>query len=204
MTELPERVSSALERARSAGFEMSCDPGVGELLALLAAAVPQGGRILELGTGSGVGLAWLVTGVGARTDVRLVSVDIDRELQESTRSAGWPGFVEFRLEDGAEVVENSGHFDLIFADAPGGKLTGLEAAIAALTHGGVFVVDDMDLTLHDDPDLRDALGRVRERLVGHRDLLTVELAHGSGVILAVRRVQPHVPPREQRQREAAE
>jgi hypothetical protein len=37
---LPELVLLATERAERAGFTMSCDPGTGRLLAVLAAAVP--------------------------------------------------------------------------------------------------------------------------------------------------------------------
>ena len=57
---LPEGVAAALGRAREAGFALSCEVGVGRLLATLAAGVRPGGRILELGTGAGVGLAWIV------------------------------------------------------------------------------------------------------------------------------------------------
>ena len=41
-------------RARQAGFPMSCEPAVGRLLAVLAAHLPDGARVLELGTGTGV------------------------------------------------------------------------------------------------------------------------------------------------------
>ena len=51
---LPEPVRLAAGRAERAGFAMSCDPGVGRLLAVLAAAVPANGRVLELGTGTGL------------------------------------------------------------------------------------------------------------------------------------------------------
>lgn len=62
MMDLPERVTTALVNARELGFEMSCDPPAGALLRVLAAAVPPSGRILELGTGAGVGLSWIVDG----------------------------------------------------------------------------------------------------------------------------------------------
>jgi hypothetical protein len=56
----PELVAHATALAHRAGFTRSCEPGTGALLAVLAAAVPAGGRILELGTGAGVGTAWLI------------------------------------------------------------------------------------------------------------------------------------------------
>jgi len=69
--ELPASVLAAHERAASAGFQLACEVEVGRLLAALAAVVPDGGRVLEIGTGVGTGLAWLVHGLGARRDVEL-------------------------------------------------------------------------------------------------------------------------------------
>jgi demethylmenaquinone methyltransferase/2-methoxy-6-polyprenyl-1,4-benzoquinol methylase len=185
--ELPDIVTRARERALHAGFELSCEPGVGRLLATLAAAVPSGGRVLELGTGAGVGLAWLVNGLGERGDVELITVDVDASLQAKTEAAGWPRCVRFRLGDGATLVRELGRFDLIFADAPGGKLEGLDDTIAALAEHGVLLVDDMDLAQHDDPELERALTDVRERLLGHPELVASELDSSSGIIIATRR-----------------
>ena len=57
---VPSLVREATARARRAGFPLSCDPAVGRLLAVLAAHLPAGARVLELGTGTGVGAAWLM------------------------------------------------------------------------------------------------------------------------------------------------
>ncbi len=84
--ELPGSVRAAYERASSAGFELACEVEVGRLLAALAAAVPGGGRVLEIGTGVGVGLAWLVHGLGARRDVEVVTVELDDEVQRTALS----------------------------------------------------------------------------------------------------------------------
>jgi hypothetical protein len=70
--ELPENVLAAYERAARTGFRLACEVEVSGLLAALAAAVPGGGRVLEIGTGVGVGLAWLVHDLGARQDVEVV------------------------------------------------------------------------------------------------------------------------------------
>ena len=120
--ELPGSVRAAYERASSAGFELACEVEVGRLLAALAAAVPGGGRVLEIGTGVGVGLAWLVHGLGARRDVEVVTVELDDEVQRTARSAPWPLWVRFESGDGAQAVGGLGQFDLIFPDAPGGKI----------------------------------------------------------------------------------
>ena len=70
-------VDRARARAAAAGFDLSCDDEVGALMAALAAGVPRGGRILELGTGVGVGLAWIVAGLEGRSDVEVHSVEVD-------------------------------------------------------------------------------------------------------------------------------
>ena len=183
---LPGAVEAAYQRAAEAGFTLSCEPGVGALLSVLAASVPEDGQVLELGTGTGVGLAWIVAGLGARDDVDVVSVDIDDSVQAIARRATWPTSVRFEIGDGALLVGTLGTFDLIFADAPGGKIVGLDATIDALAPGGVLVVDDMDLSRHEDPELREALARVRERILSHEALWCAELDYSSGVIIAIR------------------
>lgn len=183
-------VRAAHERAERLGFERSSEPEVGWLLAALSAAVPHQGRVLELGTGAGVGLAWLVHGLGERDDVEVITVESDPDLAAEVAAAGWPDGVRFEVGDGAELAGALGHFDLVFADAPGGKIFKLRRTIAALRPGGTLVVDDMDLSrdlsaLH--PDLPAALQSVRDRLLSDPTLVCADLPFASGVILATRR-----------------
>lgn len=182
----PAIVNLARQRANEGGFTLSCELAVGRLLATLAAAAPPNGRLCELGTGTGVGLAWLIHGVGDRTDIELVTVDNDADLLRSTAAAAWPGYVQFVHGDGAEEVARRAPFDLIFADAYGGKLHGLEATIAALRPGGVLVVDDMDPALHEHDGLAAPLAAVRQTLVSHTRLVAAELDFSSGVILCTK------------------
>ena len=144
-------------------------------------------RVLEIGTGVGVGLAWLVHGLGARRDVEVVTVELDDEVQRTALSAPWPPWVRFESGDGAEAVGGLGQFDLIFPDAPGRKIFGLRQTVAALRRGGVLIVDDMDLTRHEDEQLRSALAVVRHRLLGDAELFYAELSFSSGVVVAVKR-----------------
>ncbi len=183
----PAPVQEAIARGERLGFELSCEPFVGQLLAVLAAGVRPDGRILELGTGAGVGLAWIVSGLGERDDVAVVTVDTDAELLSEVRQSRWPGFVRFVHGDGAEEVSRLGEFDLIFADAPGGKLTNLEGTISALRPGGMLVVDDMDPALHAEDGLREPLREATLTLLSDPRLLSVECPVSSGVILAARR-----------------
>jgi demethylmenaquinone methyltransferase/2-methoxy-6-polyprenyl-1,4-benzoquinol methylase len=173
-------ISAAHDRAEAAGFTISSEPPVGALLAVLSAAVPPGGRILEIGTGAGVGLAWLVEGLRGRTDVEVHSVERDPRLGRLAAAAEWPENVTLHDGDVLELFDTLGAFDLIFADAEGGKWHRLDRTIAALAPGGHLLVDDM-------ADDNERTARVRETLLAHLDLATVELSCGSGLILATRR-----------------
>jgi predicted O-methyltransferase YrrM len=185
--DIPESVGAAQDRASKSGFELSSEAEVGQLMACLANAVPIGGRILEIGTGCGVGLSWIVHGVGSRTDVQVMSIELDRVLADATRSVGWPSWVSIVEGNGSDLVGTIGSFDLIFPDAPGGKIFKLRKTISTLRPGGFLLVDDMDLTAHEDPELRDGLASVRERIVTHPDLVCAELPVASGVIVATKR-----------------
>jgi predicted O-methyltransferase YrrM len=185
--DVPGPVASAQDRARSSGFELSSEVEVGQLMACLANAVPIDGRIPEIGTGCGVGLSWIVHGVGSRTDVEVVSIELERVLADATRSVRWPSWVSIVERDGADLVETIGSFDLIFPDAPGGKIFKLDSTISTLRPGGLLLVDDMDLAAHEDPELRDGLASVRERMATHPDLVCAELPMAGGVIVATKR-----------------
>jgi demethylmenaquinone methyltransferase/2-methoxy-6-polyprenyl-1,4-benzoquinol methylase len=76
-TPVPSLVREATDRARRAGFSLSCDPEVGRLLAVLAARMPAGARVLELGTGTGVGTAWIASALPPRAGVTVITVEKD-------------------------------------------------------------------------------------------------------------------------------
>jgi predicted O-methyltransferase YrrM len=182
----PPLVAAAVGRARQAGFPFSCDPVVGRLLAVLAVHLPGGARVLELGTGTGVGTAWIVSGLLPRTDVTVLTVENDRETAALAARGDWPSFVELRHGDALAALAQGGMFDLIFADAPAGKWHGLDRTIAALGPHGMLIVDDMTPLPDWTDSQRDAQDQVSRTLLTAPELTSVELAHGSGVILSVR------------------
>ena len=184
---LPAAIAAAHARAQAAGFTLACEPGVGRLLAALAATVRASGRILEMGTGVGVGTAWIVHGLTGRSDVEVVSVDIDPAVAAHARSAAWPPWVSLRVGDILQLLEALGQFDLIFADAQGGKWEGLERTIAAVRPGGLLLVDDMTPPTWLNDAHRMHTARVRDTLLAHPELIAAELAEASGMILAARR-----------------
>src|SRR5678815_6119361 len=99
----PPAVTGILNATRMLGFNMASEPKVGALLATLAASKPAG-RFLELGTGTGHGTAWLLSGMDPASILDAVDTDADvvavaqRYLATDTR-------VRFYVMDGAEFLE---------------------------------------------------------------------------------------------------
>jgi len=125
------------------GFGMASEEKTGSLLRALAASKPDG-RILELGTGTGVGTAWLLAGMDAGST--LVSVDHDAKAQGiARRHLGNDRRVTFVVSDGAAFLNTvtPQTFDLVFADTWPGKFTHLNEALNLVRVGGIYVVDDL-------------------------------------------------------------
>ncbi|MEV0587929.1 class I SAM-dependent methyltransferase [Nonomuraea sp. NPDC050310] len=190
MTALPGLVRAALAAADAAAFPHSCDPGTGRLLATLAAGVRAGGRVIEIGTGTGAGAAWLVSGLLPRTDVTVTTIENDPERAAAAARLPWPDFVDLQQGDALELLQAvRGRCDLLFADAAAGKQHGLDLSVAALAPGGTLIVDDMTEYPGSTwpEDFRARQRAVRERLLGDPGLVAAELPHGPGLILATRR-----------------
>jgi len=142
-----QQVPAALEAIRrdtdAMGFKMASELQTGSLLRTLAASKVQG-RFLELGTGTGVGTAWLLAGMDSGS--RLDSVDNDSAVQEVARRhlSGDPR-VTFHLMDGEAFLRQlpPEELDFIYADTWPGKFTHLDLALSLLRVGGVYVIDDL-------------------------------------------------------------
>ncbi|WFB10504.1 class I SAM-dependent methyltransferase [Streptomyces sp. LX-29] len=184
---IPSAVADAYGRARELGFSKSSRPEVGALISVLASAVPGYGRVLELGTGAGLGLAWVVYGLGERNDVEVVSIEIDPVQAAFVANSGWPEWVSIVAGDALEIVPTMGAFDLIFLDVPDAKNRRLCDAVAALRPGGKLLIDDMGLPGASNSPSGAGLATIRDQLFSDRRLVCAELAYSSGMILAVRR-----------------
>lgn len=76
----PQLVSRALTVARRSRFDRSCTAEVGRLLAVLAGTV-RGGTVGEIGTGCGVGAAWMASALAP--GAALVTVELDPTRAET-------------------------------------------------------------------------------------------------------------------------
>ena len=79
----PKALEAIMAQTREIGFQNWCWPPVGALLRIMAALKP-GGRLLEIGTGTGVGTCWLLDGMD--TTAQLLTVDINPAVQAIARS----------------------------------------------------------------------------------------------------------------------
>lgn len=173
-------------RTAAQGFDMPSEVDTGALLRLLAASKP-GGRMLELGTGTGLATAWLLAGMDA--DASLVSIDLDATVQDVAREHLIDHRLRFLLADGLDYVREQapGSFDLIFADAWPGKYEGLDETLALLKRGGLYVIDDM-LPQPNWPEGHQArVDALVARLESHPELVATGFAWASGLIVAARR-----------------
>ena len=187
MRRVPELVAAATAAGSEVGFPYSSDERVGWLLAVLAASVPDHGRILELGTGTGVGTAWLVSGLAGRSDVEVVTVESDEVRGAMVGSLPWPPCVRLVAGDAVEQLQTLGAFHLIFADAQGGKWERLDLTIQALRPGGLLVVDDMTPQDWWDEEQRQQQSAVARALLAHPDLVSVDMDWSTGVIVCARK-----------------
>ena len=182
----PEVLADIQRDTEASGFTMASEPSTGALLRALAASKPSG-RFLEIGTGTGIGTAWLLAGMDQSS--HLDSVDNDALVQAiARRHLGNDPRVTFHLEDGADFLrrEAAGGYDFIYADAWPGKFTDLDAALALVRVGGMYFIDDL-LPQPNWPDGHaPKVPRLIDDLASRRSFTPVALDWSSGLMILVR------------------
>jgi predicted O-methyltransferase YrrM len=169
------------------GFSMGSTQRTGEMLCALAASKPDG-RILELGTGTGLGSAWLLHGMNARAT--LDTVDNDSAcVAVARRHLGHDPRVRFHIQDGAQFLRAyaGADFDLVFADTWPGKFTDLDAALALLHPGGLYVIDDLIPQPSWPTDHAPKVPLLLKALAQRSDLWLWPLEWDTGIIVAAKK-----------------
>jgi predicted O-methyltransferase YrrM len=177
----PPLVARARELERELGFTHSSIPEVGRLLHLLAA---QRGRtrVGELGTGCGVGAAWIVSALPPA--VPFVTVELDERLARASAEL-------FAEDENVRVLQGDWHeqmppeapFDLLFYDGGGKQHPEVdgEQVVGLLAPGATIVTDDLtpSRVTHD---------TVREFWLNHPEIAALELltTHETSVIVGTR------------------
>ncbi|MFC8075372.1 O-methyltransferase [Streptomyces sp. NPDC057307] len=186
MTEraVPARVVAAERIASEAGFKKSCIPEVGRLLRLAAASKPDG-VIAESGTGTGVGTAWLHSGLGA--GARLLTVERDEDLaRRATAVFGDDERVDVLTGDW-RLLERHAPFDVFFCDG-GGKRDDAQRVVELLAPGGLLLLDDFTPSPHWPPRFEGEVDELRLFYLTHPALNATEVltTPTSSTIIATR------------------
>ncbi|WP_394749163.1 O-methyltransferase [Spongiimicrobium salis] len=183
---MPNGYSSVLALSEKVGFTMPSEVRVGSLLRTLIASKPNA-HVLELGTGTGLSLSWMIDGLDQGAS--LVSVDNDRQLSHLvSRVFGGDERVNIVCKDGFEWISTyAGEpFDLIFADTWPGKYEGLEETLKLLKIGGFYVVDDMEPQANWPEGHQRKANNLIQVLEQRDDMTMTKMKWATGLIIAVK------------------
>ena len=190
-----ERMLEAREASEQLGLA-PLPPAVGAQLAVVAAAGPAR-RIVELGTGAGLGALWLLRG---SPEAHLTTIDEDLDHQQVARAiligAGYAS-KQLRFIPGraSEVLPrmNEESYDLVLVDADQDEAAGnVEAALRLVRRGGVVlaphVLQGGRVAQASRRDARTAQFRALLSAVRERDDVLASIAPvGDGLLHLVRR-----------------
>jgi predicted O-methyltransferase YrrM len=183
--DLPAPVSRAFDVSRRSGYVSFCRNETGRLLAALAAT--RTGTLAEFGTGTGVGTAWLRSGI--REGARILTAELDPALAEKAAEI----FVD---DPQVEVVaadwstlRDRGPFSLLFLDARGPKNSGADTVVDLIEPGGVVVLDDFTPCASWPPVFEGRVDVLREQWLTDERFTTVEVmvASDAAVLIAAKR-----------------
>ena len=182
----PPALAEIQHRTEAVGFNMGSEPLVGALLRTLVASRP-GGRFLELGTGTGIGAAWMLSGMDAAST--LVTVDIDPAAQSIANDilGADPRLTIVEQDAIAFLQACPDKFDLVFADALPGKYDDLEYALAVVKPGGFYVIDDLLPQVNWPEGHAARVPPLKAALAANTEFHIVDLQWASGVLIAVRK-----------------
>ncbi|MEX0315815.1 MAG: O-methyltransferase [Allomuricauda sp.] len=185
-TNLPNIYPDLLMKSEEIGFNMPSDKYIGSLLKTLVASKPRG-NFLELGTGMGLSLAWMVDGMDSSS--RITSVDNNEDLIQIAKEF-FKGSTGLRLicKDGNEWISDyrGPKFDLIFADAWPGKYSLLDLTLGLLKVGGFYVIDDMRQQPNWPEGHEQKVAELIEILETRKDFTITKMDWSTGVIVAVK------------------
>ncbi len=181
----PHIVARALALAESLAFTQSSCRETGMLLHTLATTVTSG-RIGEIGTGCGVGTAWIASAL--QPGVSCVTIDTNPRLVETARElfTDIPA-VQVMYGDWHELHAHA-PFQLLFADGGNAKSTDPDAVIGLLAIGGMLVLDDLTPEEYWPEEWRGKPDLLRDYWLHQSTMRAVEvrLAERSAAIIAAR------------------
>ncbi|MER3317125.1 MAG: class I SAM-dependent methyltransferase [Allomuricauda sp.] len=185
--EKPKQYNNLLAKSEEMGFTMPSDIYIGTLLKTLTASKPAG-CFLELGTGIGLSLSWMIQGMDGNS--KITSIDNDSALIEVAKIFfGEEERLELVCADGGDWLNEykGDSFDLIFADAWPGKYSHLDTTLAMLSKGGYYVIDDMQKQSNW-PEGHEEKANALVKVLEKRDDITItKMNWSTGLIVAVKK-----------------
>jgi len=186
ITGIPREYEAIKEATIELQFNMASDRYTGSLLKTLAASKPSG-RFLELGAGTGLATAWIVSGMDEKSS--LIAIENNEILIGVANKNIVDNRVKFMLADAYEWIREykAEKFDFIFADAMPGKYDLFDETIAMLKSGGLYIIDDMlpqsNWPLGHDGKVRSFISELESR----DDLLMTKMNWSTGIIIITKK-----------------
>ncbi len=185
--DIPKIHDEIQRKSSEIGFTMPSDLYVGTLLKTLISSKPKS-NFLELGTGIGLSLSWMIDGMDE--DSKIISLDNDPKLIAIAKQYfGHDSRVELVCADGSEWIKNykGEKFNLIFADAWPGKYSEIEEVLALINSGGFYVVDDMQHQPNWPEGHEKNVAVLIEYLENRDDLNLTKMNWSTGLIICVKK-----------------
>ena len=184
-SDMPVQYENIAEATKAIEFNMASDMQTGSLLKTLAAS-KLSGRILELGTGTGLATSWILDGMDERT--KLITIENSALLVDIARKALQDSRVEFVLANGYEWIQTYAgeKFDMVFADAMPGKYDLFEETIGLVKVGGFYIIDDMLAQPNWPKGHADKVERFIEELEERNDIILTKLNWSTGIIIVTK------------------
>ncbi|MEM6377848.1 MAG: class I SAM-dependent methyltransferase [Bacteroidota bacterium] len=183
----PDIYEKLLAKSAEIGFTMPSDIFIGTLLKTLITSKPNA-NVLELGTGIGLSLAWMIEGLAANANI--ISVDNDPILTEIANDFfGHDPRVQLVCEDGSSWIKNyqGQKFDLVFADAWPGKYSETDEILDLIKIGGFYVIDDMKAQPNWPAGHQENVDGLITYLEGRKDFSLTKLDWSTGVIIMTKK-----------------
>jgi predicted O-methyltransferase YrrM len=183
----PKQYRAIQEETEASGFSMASDILTCSLLRTLAASKPSG-KLLELGTGTGLGTSWILDGMDK--NATLTSIDNDPKfIGIADKFLGNDERLDLVTMDGEAWVRANSHqrYDYIFADTWHGKYLLLDEVLAMLNKGALYIIDDMIPQPNWPEGHHEKVANLLTYLDDRKDLLLTRQLWATGIVVAVKK-----------------
>ncbi|MDC0875127.1 methyltransferase domain-containing protein [Flavobacteriaceae bacterium] len=186
ITSKPKEYEAILNVSNELNFSMISDEEVGVLLRLLTSSKKEE-KILELGTGTGLALAWILDCLNPRG--KIISIENDPQFIKVARFFDKESRVKILQEDAGVWIEKNKHcqFDLIFADTWAGKFTHLNQTLQMVKPGGFYIIDDLNRQENWPEGHQDKVIFLMEELKCQTSFSALPIDFGTGIMVLCRK-----------------